>query len=65
VVSLTLIDGVGAVLVGVAALVTASPRGAKAYIDLRTFHDKRKKKLQVREISAVSPTPGTITKRSA
>jgi hypothetical protein len=65
VVSVTLIVGVGAVLIGVAALVTASPLGVKAYIDLRTFHDKRKKKIQVREISTVSPKTGTITKRSA
>lgn len=60
-----MLDGTGAVLLGIAALVSASPRGVKAYIDLQTHRDKRKKRRQPRKISTVSPTTGTITKRSA
>lgn len=69
---MTMLEGSGAVLTGIAAIVSAfllgAPSGVRAYIDLQTYRDKRKKKRladQPRAIPDTSPPARAVTKRSA
>lgn len=66
-----MLDGTGAVLAGLAALVSAlllgAPSAVKAYIDLVTFHDRRKgpEQPEPQPVADVLPAPGAIAKRHA
>lgn len=67
-----MLDGPGAVLTGLAALVSAvllgAPSGVKAYIDLQTHRDKRKKKRAANHPGAITdrfPTARAVKGRSA